>query len=163
MKTGLEIERKYLIEFPDFEFIRTLPGYSESEIEQIYLECAPSVTERVRRRAYGGRVEYTHNVKIRLGAMTSRESEEQIGAEEYRALSLRIEKGATPLYKKRYTFSLGALVAEIDVYPFFSDFCVMEIELPTEATVPEIPDFIRVIKEVTGEKAYSNRALAHRN
>jgi CYTH domain-containing protein len=76
---------------------------------------------------------------------------------------LRIEKGATPLYKKRYTFSLGALVAEIDVYPFFSDFCVMEIELPTEATVPEIPDFIRVIKEVTGEKAYSNRALAHRN
>ena len=161
MKSLFEIERKYLIKIPDFEFLRTLEGYTESEIEQIYLESESGVTARVRRRSFLGKTEFTYNEKRRVGTMTAIESEREISESEYYLFAEKIENGASPLYKKRYTFSHGEFTVEIDVYPFFKDYCVMEIELDSESTVPDIPRFIEVIKEVTGDKAYSNHSLAH--
>ena len=48
----------------------------------------------------------------------------------------------------------------MDVYPFWSDRAVLEVELESEDEAFDIPPFISVIKEVTGDKRYSNKALA---
>ena len=162
MKSGLETERKYLIENPDIARISSIPGYTVSNIEQIYLTSEKGITERVRRREYKDKIEYTHNTKRRVGAMSAYETEEEIDESEYLALAKRLEEGTAPLYKTRHTFPHGEFTVEIDVYPAFPEFSVMEIELPSEDTQPELPAFIKVIKEVTSDRSYSNHALARR-
>ena len=53
-------------------------------------------------------------------------------------------------------------VLEFDVYPFWPDRAIMEIELAGEDEAAEIPDYVRIIRDVTGEKAYKNKQLAKR-
>ena len=49
---------------------------------------------------------------------------------------------------------------EIDVYPFWQDRAVMEIELTDEAEAVALPPEIEIIKEVTRDRRYTNAALA---
>ena len=49
---------------------------------------------------------------------------------------------------------------EIDVYSFWNDRATLEIELESEDQAPAIPDWLDVIRELTGERAYKNRYLA---
>lgn len=55
---------------------------------------------------------------------------------------------------------MGALTAEVDVFPFWQDRAFCEVELPDEATVVTLPEFLDVIREVTEDKRYTNLALA---
>ena len=54
----------------------------------------------------------------------------------------------------------GGQIFEIDIYPFRKNSCVMETELKNETDRPELPPFVRVVKEVTGDHRYSNASLA---
>ena len=49
---------------------------------------------------------------------------------------------------------------EIDVYPFWQDKAVMEIELTDETETVKLPPEIEIIKEVTRDRRYTNAALA---
>ena len=49
---------------------------------------------------------------------------------------------------------------EFDIYPFWQDRAILEIELTCEDEVPDIPEYVSIIRDVTGEKAYKNRQLA---
>ena len=49
---------------------------------------------------------------------------------------------------------------EIDVYPFWNDKAIAEIELSDENASVEFPPKIKVIKEVTEDEAYKNASLA---
>ena len=159
----LEIERKYLIRMPDPSVLSRLPGCSVSEIEQTYLpDPAPGVTERIRLRRYPDRVEYTHTVKIRVSAAEAREDETAIPADEYFTLLSRRDPALQTVCKKRIAFFLDGQSYEVDVYPFWTRTAVLETELPDAGVSAPIPPFLSVIREVTGEPAYTNRNLARR-
>ena len=49
---------------------------------------------------------------------------------------------------------------EIDIYPFSKTTAICEIELTRADEHFELPEFIHLITEVTGDKRYSNFALA---
>lgn len=49
---------------------------------------------------------------------------------------------------------------EIDVYPFWTDRAIMEIELDDEGQDILFPPFIEIISEVTSDKRYTNSSLA---
>ena len=49
---------------------------------------------------------------------------------------------------------------EIDVYPFWQDKAIAEIELSDENAQVVFPEQIKVIKEVTEDEAYKNASLA---
>ena len=49
---------------------------------------------------------------------------------------------------------------EIDIYPEWQDQAIMEIELRTEDEEIRFPQGIEIIKEVTGDKGYSNYSLS---
>ena len=49
---------------------------------------------------------------------------------------------------------------EIDVYPFWNDKAILEIELSDENAVIVFPKQIKVIKEVTDDDSYKNSSLA---
>lgn len=157
---SIEIERKYIIKKPDFESLRSQREYSVSDILQIYLESESGVTHRVRRREYQGRTVFTETKKIRLDKMSAIEDEREIDREEFERLRKSIKAGTRPLLKSRHTFRVGNFCFEIDVYPEWEHTCIMEVELEDEGIAFDIPPFIEVIAEVTGNKAYSNASMS---
>lgn len=156
----IEIERKYIIEIPDEEKMRICNGYTMSEIVQIYIESQSRVTHRVRSRKANGKTVYTETKKIRIDKMSSYEDEKEISEREFLSLSNNIKKGTVPIEKARHTFDYLGQTFEVDVYPEWKKSCIMETELESRESRVEIPDFIKIIKEVTGDKAYSNASMA---
>ena len=62
--------------------------------------------------------------------------------------------------KDRYCIALNSTYYELDVFPFFIDRATLEIELLTENQPYVLPDFVKVIREVSFEKEYKNKYLA---
>lgn len=157
----LEIERRYLIELPDEGLLDRLAARRDW-IEQTYLKAAePGVTERVRvRRSAGGEPVYTHTVKRRRSALTREEAEQAIDAAAYAALLARADPALRPIGKTRWCVAFGGRTLEIDRFPFWSDRALLEVELTGEGEVPALPDWVTVLREVTEDPRYTNRALA---
>ena len=49
---------------------------------------------------------------------------------------------------------------EIDVYPFWKHQAIMEVELKDEGEAAPLPPDVTVLRELTGDRVYSNAALA---
>ena len=154
---GMEIERKFLIAMPDKA---TLERAHSSEIVQTYLKGEKGTTERVRKRSADGESVYTHTVKRRISAMRRQEDERGISRAEYEELLRRADPKRRNEHKTRYCLSYEGQLFEIDVYPFWKDRAIMEIELDSEQREVALPPFIKVIKEVTEDGRYTNAALA---
>jgi CYTH domain-containing protein len=161
MSTSVEIERKFIIEMPDISALRTAPDHTESRITQIYLESETGVTHRVRLREYADVTVATETKKIRIDSMSAVEDEREITLAEFEEKSREIARGTRPVCKTRHTLRHGAYVIEIDVYPEWQSTAILEVELPTRETRVELPPYIRVIREVTGDRKYSNASLSH--
>lgn len=160
MSTQVEIERKYIIAKPNTFDMQAMGDYTSSDIVQIYLKSTPAVTRRIRSRAYSDSTVYTETVKVRIDAISANESEREITAEQFFELSREIADGSRPLRKTRHTFSYGNHTVEIDVYPEWENTAVLEVELRGRDELVILPDFIEIIKEVTGDKRYSNAQMS---
>ena len=162
IKSGLEIERKYIIEMPDRNILMLQKDYTSSSILQIYLPSQNGETHRIRKRSYSDRVECTETRKIRLNKMSSHEIEGEISEEEFARLALNPLPESLPIEKTRYTFSYCNQIFEIDVYPRWTKTAIMETELDECEREVEIPSFIKIIREVTGDKSYSNASMSRK-
>ena len=156
---NIETEHKYIIRMPSEEIISSLPS---SKIEQTYIDAdgGESGHERVRRREYSDHTSYTHTKKHRISKMSSEEYEEEITETEYEELKTRICAGTRTVYKTRLLYRYADQTFEIDVYPFWKDIAVMELEVEEEDIAVTLPPDIQVIREVTGKKEFSNYALS---
>lgn len=158
MSVNTEIERKFLIKRPPGELLTSLPM---TEITQTYLKNEEAgVAERVRKRGRAGKYAYTHTLKRRIDKTSCFEDEREISKEAYETLLARADTERNAVYKTRFLIEKGAFTFEIDVYPFWQKQAVMEVELPDANAEFEFPENIVIIREVTGESAYSNRSLA---
>lgn len=153
----LEIERKYLIRMPDAALLSSLPS---SRIEQIYILTAENGRERIRCRETDGKKIFTHTVKQRLSDLTRIEIENEISAEDYHVLSLMKDPDRGVIRKTRYLYDYHKQVFEIDVFPFWEDRALMELELSSEDQVVLLPPDVAVVRDVTAEKDYTNAAIA---
>ncbi len=158
--SAIEIEHKFLIARPDDAVLSAQPGVRILQIEQIYLPSQPGVTNRVRRTSENGEVHYYRTEKRRISAMSAYEDEKEITGEAYSAAI----RGATPhrrvIRKTRYKIPYAGFVWEIDVYPFWRDRAILEIEVSDERIMPPLPDFVTVLKDVTKDRRYKNARLA---
>ena len=158
-QNGYEIERKFLIQRPDDAWLEA--KCRGSHIIQTYLKSeAPGYNERVRRREDKSAVVYTHTVKRRINDLRREEQEREISEAEYRALLQRADPERRVIEKRRYVLAYEGKEFEIDVYPFWQDKAVMEIELTDETETVKLPPEIEIIKEVTRDRRYTNAALA---
>ncbi len=156
---GFEIERKYLIRYPSAELLGQCA--SRSDITQTYLAKRDGHGgERVRKRVYADRTEYTHTEKRKITAIRREEREREIGREEYEALLQRADPERRTIEKTRYCLDHAGKLFEIDLYPFWRDRAVMEIELEGEEECVTLPEEIAIIREITQDKRYTNRAIA---
>ena len=154
---GMEIERKFMIAMPENALLETLDS---TQIIQTYLLGEKSATERIRKRGRGDNFVYTHTVKYKISNMSRREDEREISREEYELLLKRADPERRTIEKTRYCYTYAGALWEIDVFPFWQDKAIMEIELASEDEAIVFPDNILVIRELTDDKRYTNAAMA---
>ena len=157
-----EIERKFLIEYPDIAELEKLPNCQRVEIIQTYLTAPEGEESRVRQRGIDGNYIYFQTTKKKVTDLKRVEVERRLSQEEYLRLLMEADPACRPIRKTRYCLTYDNQYFEIDVYPFWKDKAILEIELATETTQVRFPKKIRVIREVTEDEAYKNASLARR-
>jgi len=156
-----EIERKYMIDFPDLVFLNSLKNCTKVEIIQTYLVSDEDGTEtRVRQRGKEGNYVYYKTVKRKISDIKRIETEERLTKDQYLSYLMDADTSLRQIRKTRYCLSENGLYYEIDIYPFWSDKAILEVELLDENQKIVFPDFIKVIKEVTADEKYMNYSLA---
>ena len=156
----MEIERKFLIAYPDVAKLEKLPNCQRVEIIQTYLTAPEGEESRVRQRGYDGNYIYFQTTKRMVTELKRVEVERRLSKDEYLRLLMDADPGCRPIRKTRYCLTYDNQYFEIDVYPFWNDKAVMEIELNDENAEIRFPDLIQVIREVTDDPSYKNSALA---
>ena len=155
-----EIERKFLIEYPDVAELEKLPNCQRVEIIQTYLTAHEGEESRVRQRGIDGNYIYFQTTKKKVTDLKRVEVERRLSKDEYLRLLMDADPKCRPIRKTRYCLTYENQYFEIDVYPFWQDKAILEIELANEATVIRFPKQINIIEEVTEDESYKNASLA---
>lgn len=155
-----ETERKFLIRYPDTAMLERLPNCRRVEIIQTYLKAPEGREIRVRQRGENGSYIYYRTEKRPVDDLTRVEVERRLTKDEYLALLMEADPACRPIRKTRYCLTHGDQYFEIDVYPFWKDQAILEIELSDPQREVTIPRFLEPIREVTADPAYKNAALA---
>ena len=156
----IEIERKFLSAMPDVSQLLAENGAKADSITQTYLLAPKGVTMRVRRREGADGVTYTATRKRRLSDLSAEETEREISEATYETLLGAADPALRPIEKTRITVPYGQHLLEIDVYPFWERTAVLEVELASEDAPLDLPPYLTVIREVTGDYRYKNVSLA---
>lgn len=155
-----EIERKYLIEYPDIKALEALPNCKKVEIIQTYLKSPEGDEIRIRQRGSKGNYIYFETRKRTISGLKRVEVERRLTKDEYLERLMDADPTRKPIRKDRYCLADGNQYFEIDVYPFWTDQAIMEIELSNPNEEIRFPDIIKVLREVTEDEQYKNASLA---
>ena len=79
---------------------------------------------------------------------------------EYLTLLMEADTSKRQIRKTRYCLTYNGQYFEIDVYPFWNDKAIAEIELRDENNEVSFPKQLKVIREVTEDESYKNASLA---
>ena len=156
----LETERKFLIEYPDMKWLGSIPNCQRVEIIQTYLKADDKEEIRVRQRGMDGHYIYYQTIKRKISSLKRVEIERRLSESEYIRLLMNADTTMRQIRKDRYCLTYENQYFEIDVYPFWNDKAIVEIELSDENAEIRFPEQIKVIKEVTDDDSYKNAALA---
>lgn len=157
MAVKLEKERKFLLKYVPVEIVGA---------DHLYLSQWYAGEKRYRRQTpiVSGQFQKDEckrflTIKKQVSPGVNEEDETEIGEEEY--LEGRAE-GEKFITKRRYEIPAGdGLKWELDSFVCIH-LILLEIELPELDQMPDMPEWLSraVVKEVTGDKAFSNASLA---
>lgn len=159
--SNIELEKKFLIEYPDFEKLNKYNPF-KAEIEQVYL-VSDVGSHRIRKRGAKNSYSYFETVKIRINGSKCHEFENIISEYDYKELLKLADAKYSVIKKDRYCFVYNSQYFELDVYPFWNDKAILELELKNEKQSFVLPPEIKVIKDVSDNKKYKNKYLASLN
>ena len=157
-----EIERKFLIAYPDLAKLEKLPNCQRVEIIQTYLTAPDGEESRVRQRGADGNYIYIQTTKKKVSDVKRVEVERRLTKDEYLRLLMDADPDCRPIRKTRYCLTYDNQYFEIDVYPFWDHQAILEIELSNEEAEIRFPAELKVIREVTEDDSFKNASLAKR-
>jgi len=157
----LEIERKYLVlDYPDLVSwpvpMRTI------NIHQRFIETGEEgVIERVRAIHDSVASQYIHTIKKHVEGGINEEDEREVTAKEFNTLWMRttyqtVSKTRVIFDWEGHTFELDLFMSPATMAP------MLEVELKSMDEEVVLPPFLKIEREVTGEKEYTNWQLAQR-
>lgn len=158
--TPYEIERKFLIEYPDTAWLDSLPNCERVEIVQTYLRSEPNEEIRIRQRGTGENSIYYLTEKLIDDNHKQIRLQRRLTASEYIMLKIQADPHSREISKTRYCLTYEGQYFEIDIFPCWNDQAIVEIELSSEDKPVVFPDQLRVIREVTGDPTYRNAVIA---
>jgi CYTH domain-containing protein len=170
MGTKLEIERKFLVKFPSSwsDLAELFDGIIDvKRIVQNYLKPEPGEqAARVRKTEEGikgeTKVVYHYNRKKPTGDTgVHEETENEISEKEYGEYLKKANPDKCAVEKTRFVFKWHDQVFELDLFKgHLKGLAIMEIELEDKDDKVELPPFLKVLKEVTKDKRFTNFSLA---
>lgn len=164
-KLPLEIERKYLIAYPNMVVLTEQPHYNATEITQAYLLSSPNTPggSRIRKRGtVQSGYKFYYTFKRDITPVKRIEIEKEITEQEYEDLLKKADPALKIIHKVRHCFEYKNQMFELDTYTFWTDRATVELELTNENDTADLPPYITLIKEVTNDLRYRNRSLAQR-
>jgi CYTH domain-containing protein len=157
----VEIERKFLIKKESIDFLSRFCSVTVCDIIQFYLKKQNGFERRIRCSGIDGNYSYFYTQKKKAKTEGRIELEKKISSKEYlRLLAEEVDPNLKCIKKKRVCLVYDYQYIEIDLFDFSDDKAIMEIELTDMSQKINLPDFIKVIKEVTKDDKYSNYNLA---
>lgn len=156
----LEVERKFLIEYPDIAWLESNPNCRRIEIIQTYLKSAAGEEVRVRQRGSDGNYVYSITTKRSVTGLRRVEIERRLSKEEYLTLLMEADPSMRQIRKTRYCLIHQGQYFEIDVYAFWQDKAIVELEVSDATAHITFPEQLKVIREVTEDPQYKNATLA---
>ena len=156
----LGIEHRFLIEYPDVAWLESLPNCRRVEISETYLTSSPDEEVRVRQRGADGHYFYYETVNKLVDGLKRGDLERKLTQKEYLKRLAEADPARCPIHKTRYCLVYKGQYLEIDLFPFWPDKALLEVELSDENASVDLPQPLKVIREVTDDDAYSNEALA---
>lgn len=159
-----EIERKYLIDYPDvhqLNLLNTMSNCQKVEILQTYLLNDKENEEvRVRQRGDGKTFIFTKTAKRKVSDIKRVEVEKRLTLLEYCQELMNADTSLHQIRKTRYCLTYHNTYFEIDLYPFWNDQAILEVELSDENEKFDLPEFLSIKREVTDDETYKNVNIA---
>ena len=150
------VEKKYLISMPDIEQLIKNKHCRKVHVKQHYLidetnkEKEKIVLRRENKRNFYYKVNKKNNVKY----------SHSITADEYINKLEDENKKYYNIYKDRYYYIFDSRCIKIDIFPFWKDKAILEVDILNNRENIKLPKFINVIEEVTDNEKYKNYYLA---
>ena len=155
-----EIERKFLIKYPNIKELEQMPNCTKVDITQTYLKSSDYTERRIRARGIDGNYLYYLTEKRKISSIKRVEIERKLTQDEYLKLLMESDNKLHTIHKTRYCISDNNQYFEIDIYQEWKNKAIMEVELNDEKQEIKVPDFIKIIKEVTNDESYKNYQMA---
>lgn len=154
----IEQERKYIVKVTG-----DIPDYTESEITQTYLLSEPGTEMRVRKRGWQGSYVYFQTIKKTVSTNKQIETERRITAQQYVDLLQLADPSRNAISKMRKCFVWKNRYFELDTYiePKLG-MQILELEGVREDDEVEMPPFIQIVEDITGNEKYFNYQLSLR-
>lgn len=151
-------KRKYLVAMPDCDELCRRYGTQPAEMMQTYLMSSePGLERKVRLEEIKGEKLYFYTRKRIAADGTRWLTEQPISEKEYSARLMEADLSMHSVRKLKFRFICDKRRMALDVYPFSTDRAILFVYGPDEGAMP--PE-IEIIREVTGEPEYKNKALA---
>lgn len=155
----LQIERKYLIQKPSISSLSQYASINVTTILQTYMDAPMHVERRLRKYNQDGNCSYYLTNKREISGSKRLKTEEKISERMYTQY-LSETTSSCSIQKERICFVYHNQYFKLDLFDFSNDFALLEIELTTENDAIDLPDFLKVVKEVTSDPHYRNYHLA---
>lgn len=170
MGTKLEIERKFLVKFPTswsalaelFDGIVDVKRISQTYLTPEEGEPAARVRKTVEGLTGDTETVYHFNQKKPTGDTgVHEETEHEISEREYNKSLKKANPSKCMVEKTRFVFDWHDQTFELDLFKgHLKGLAILEIELDDKDDKVELPPFLKVEKEVTKDKSFTNFSLA---
>ena len=156
----IEEERKYVVQITG-----QLPeDCTVSEITQTYLKGYPDAEERLRKRSWGKKNVYVHTTKKIIGGNEELVTERQLNQSLYEMMLPLADPERATIHKLRHSFIWQGQYFEIDDYhDTLAGLTILETKGIAEGEPVKFPPFLKVLRDVTGDKDYYNYNLARKD
>lgn len=149
-------ERKYIVELTG-----NVEGSINSKITQTYLTAEPGCEVRLRKREWDGKCVYVHTNKKRISESEQLETERQISSNLYTSLLQQADPYRSTIKKLRKSFIWKGQYFELDDYlEPMTGLMILETKGVADDEDVKFPPFLKVVKDITGNKDYYNYNLA---
>ena len=152
---------KYLVEVNEdvLNKIKAEQNYSNVHIEQYYLTSTNGVERRIRKRVRNGNELYSYSEAKILSTNERIKSDKILSSRQYFDYIYEIDRNLKPINKERYSFINNDLFYKLDVFDFDTTKGMLSVQVAENDCV-ELPDYFKVIKDVTNDVNYKNYYLA---
>ena len=149
-------ERKYIVEVTG-----EIPHCTQSLITQTYLVADPGCEVRLRRRNIDGNIVNVHTSRKRISPTEELVIERQVSNALYESMLQQADPYRHAIDKVRQSFIYQGQFFELDSYQGeLSGLMILETKGMNSHEEVKFPPFLRIVKDVTGDKQYYNHTLS---